>query len=406
MKIVIFFYIIIFSLTISSATSKEKQIAQEWSEIVRDGSNKKVFFHAWGGSKNINKYIQWVGIKIKQKYGTDLVHVKIKDTSQAVRKVLFEKIAKKNENGSIDLIWINGENFSTMLKNNLLLDKGWIFDLPNSKYINLEADSSLMYDFGIFNEGREMPWGLSQLVYFYDSKKIDNPPKNAQEINEYIHRNPGRFTFPQPPDFTGTSFLKQILTELTNNKKVLQQTFDKKKHSKTLDNLWEWLDDVTPFLWKNGKNYPKNYLALSQLLSDKEIDIGMSFNISFPSSEVLKGNLPKTIRSYVAKNGSLSNVHYLTIPYNGRNVSAAKLVINYMISPEAQLRKQDPKIWGDPTVFSFEKLDKSWRRKFFKISNHLSRVSNEDLNKKLSEPHPSWVKHIEENWIKRYGSIN
>ena len=210
MKIVIFFYIIIFSLTISLATSKEKQIAQEWSEIVSDGSNKKVFFHAWGGSKNINKYIQWVGIKIKQKYGTDLVHVKIKDTTQAVRKVLFEKIAKKNENGSIDLIWINGENFSTMLKNNLLLDKGWIFDLPNSKNINLEADSSLMYDFGIFNEGREMPWGLSQLVYFYDSKKIDNPPKNAQEINKYIHKNPGRFTFPQPPDFTGTSFLKQI----------------------------------------------------------------------------------------------------------------------------------------------------------------------------------------------------
>ena len=80
-----------------------------------------------------------------------------------------------------------------------------------------------MYDFGVYNEGREMPWGLSQLIYFYDSSKVLQPPKNIFELKNYILKNPGRFTFPQPPDFTGTSFLKQALSELTNKNFLLKE---------------------------------------------------------------------------------------------------------------------------------------------------------------------------------------
>ena len=65
--------------------------------------------------KNINNYINWVKAKVHEKYGIKLQHIKIKDTSDAVKKVLFEKIAKKNDNGSVDIIWINGENFLTNL---------------------------------------------------------------------------------------------------------------------------------------------------------------------------------------------------------------------------------------------------------------------------------------------------
>tara|TARA_B100000003_G_scaffold147466_1_gene132772 strand:- start:1971 stop:2090 length:120 start_codon:yes stop_codon:yes gene_type:complete len=33
-------------------------------------------------------------------------------------------------------------------------------------------------------------------------------------------------------------------------------------------------------------------------------------------------------------------------------------------------------------------------------------LSFQDLDKKIPEPHPSWVKVIEEGWIARYGTIN
>ena len=83
----------------------------------------------------------------------------------------------------------------------------------DSKFRNewLAKSSAYFYDFGVFNEGKEMPWGLSQLIFYYDSKNLFSPPSSAEELKYYIKRNPGRFTFPQPPDFVGTSFVKQIL---------------------------------------------------------------------------------------------------------------------------------------------------------------------------------------------------
>ena len=151
----IFYLLFLFFISqaqIAFGSSIEKN-NEKWRKIKSSGINKVVNFHAWGGSSNINKYIVWVGKKLKENYNIKLNHVKIQDTSQAVKKVLYDKIAKKNKDGSIDLIWINGENFSAMLKNGLLHKKNWIYDLPNAQNINLGKNSSLMYDFGIFNEG-------------------------------------------------------------------------------------------------------------------------------------------------------------------------------------------------------------------------------------------------------------
>ncbi len=399
------FYLFVFLPIIFSKITLAESINKNWSEVEKFGINKTVNFHAWGGSKNINSYISWAKKRVMKLYNIKLKHIKLKDTEQAVKKVLFEK-ASKIKNGSIDLIWINGENFSTMLENDLLAEKNWIFQLPNSKYINLSNNSSLMYDFGIWTEGREMPWGLSQLIFFYDSKKLDSPPKNVESLKSYILKNPGRISFPQPPDFTGTSFLKQILSELNTKKGALQEKFNFNKHNKIITLLWNWLDIVTPHLWKKGKNYPKNYLSQSQLLANDEIDLGMSFNISFPSSQVSKGNLPSTVRSYISQDGSLANTHYLTIPYNSVNKDAAKLVVNFLISPEAQIKKQDSRIWGDPSILSFESLEKKFQNEFNKLNKSLSDINQKDLEKKLPEPHPSWTKEIERGWINRYGSVN
>ena len=405
MKSFKFFFIFIFSFLLVSPVSSEPE-NDVWSKTVQLGMNKNVNFHAWGGSNNINSYLNWIGKKVKKKYGIRLNHVKIKDTAQAVKKVLYEKISGKNKDGSVDIIWINGENFASMLKSNLLYKKNWIHKLPNSKLMNLNKNSSLMYDFGVYTEGREMPWGLSQLIFFYDSGKLLKPPKNVSQLKIYILNNKGRITFPQPPDFVGTSFLKQILSELTLNKNVLQEKFNIEKHDLVLDKLWEWLEDVTPYLWKKGKHYPKNYLFMSQLLADDEIDISMAFNISFPSNEVIKGNLPKSTKSFIPEVGSLSNVHYLAIPFNSSNPSAAKLVINFMISLEAQLKKNKQSIWGDPTVLDYKMLEEKWKKKFDKLLKGSATISFKDLEKKLPEPHPSWVKEIEKNWIKKFGSIN
>ncbi len=400
---VIIFVLIFFS---HSALAKEQNKKIDWENIVNNSENETVKFHAWGGSSNINKYINWVKKKLKEKYKINLIHIKLKDTSDAVKKVLFEKIAKKQINGSVDILWVNGENFLTMKKNDLLIEKNWILDLPNSRFINLNKNSPFFYDFGIYNEGKEMPWGLSQLIYYYDSSHLKQIPKTASELKHFIKSNPGRFTFPQPPDFIGTSFLKQILLEVSSDTSQFYEKYNKKKHSHYLNELWDWFDEVTPFLWKSGKSYPSNYLSLAQIFSDEEIDLGITFNISFPKNEILKGNFKSTVKSFIPNIGSLANTHFLTIPFNSGSLSASKVVINYLISPEAQLKKQDPKVWGDPSVISISKLDNENKKKFKRLLEKSTDLTFLDLEKKLSEPHPSWVHVIEEEWIKKYGSNN
>ena len=90
----LFLFILLTSSIISSSFSKT-EYKNNWDQTVKSAQNKTVKFHAWGGSKNINNYINWVKEKVNERYGIKLKHIKIKDTSDAVKKVLFEKIAKK-----------------------------------------------------------------------------------------------------------------------------------------------------------------------------------------------------------------------------------------------------------------------------------------------------------------------
>ena len=379
---------------------------ESWKDVLKKASGQTIYFHAWGGAKNINSYIKWAAGEVKKKYNITVKHVKVSDTANVVAKVLSEKNVKKNNNGSVDLVWINGENFSLMKSNNLLLSEKWIFNLPNSKFLDFSNDPSLLNDFGIPTDGMEMPWGVSQLNFYYDTKYINSPPRSALELKNYIIKNKGRFTFPQPPDFVGTSFLKQILIELISDKNLLKLKYVNQRHEKELDTLWQWLDEVTPHLWRRGKNYPSNYSAITELVAEREIDLGMAFNIAHASNSISEGKLSNSVRSYIHDKGTLANVHFVAIPYNSSNKAASKVFANFLISPEAQIKKQNKDFWGDPSVISINKLSQKWKNKFSTLPRGLATLTNEDLRMKLEEPHPSWVKVIEDKWIKKYGSSN
>ena len=398
-KLILYCNLILYSSIACSSDS-----LSTWEDTILKSSGQTIFFHAWGGDKNINSYIKWAADEVNEKYNINVKHVKVSDTSNVVARILSEKNASKHSNGAVDLVWINGENFSRMKQSKLLLGENWIFEIPNSNYLDFKNNPSLLNDFGINTEGMEMPWGLSQLTFYYDSKFLKTPPKSSMKLKQYILNNKGRFTFPQPPDFVGTSFLKQILIELISDRDLLKSQYTPKIHEKELEPLWIWLDEVTPNLWRKGRNYPSNYLALTELVAEREIDIGMAFNISHASNAISEGRLPKTVRSYIHEKGSLANVHFLTIPYNSSKKEAAKIFVNFLISPDAQLRKQNNKFWGDPSVLSMDKLDIGWKKKFYETSKGIATLSNDELKMKFQEPHPSWVKVLEEGWIRRYGS--
>ena len=378
--------------------------ADDFANLQKLAKGQTVFFNAWGGDAKINSYISWAGKILSERHDIELTHVKLTDTTSAVSRILAEKVAGRTSGGSVDLLWVNGENFAAMKKAGLLQNQPWVQSLPNWRYTDSEALPAILSDFAEPTNGKESPWGRAQLVFSFDHARIKTPPRSAQELSEYIAKNPGRFTFPQPPDFIGMSFLKQILIELSNGAPALYKPVNESDFASVTEPLWRWLDKAKPNLWRAVNAYPANYPVLRQLLGDGEIDIAIAFNPADASAAIARGELPSTVRTYVHDIGTLANVHFLAIPFNAASPAAAKLVANFMLSPEAQVRKADTSVWGDPTVLSMSKLSDAQRLAFTKLPRGIATLSDEELSRTLAEPHPSWVPRLEKAWIKRYAS--
>jgi putative thiamine transport system substrate-binding protein len=380
----------------------------DWQSVVDAAKGQTVYFNAWGGSENINAYLEWAGERLKDEYGVTVVHVKLDDTASAVAKVLAEKTAGKDEGGSVDLIWINGENFASMKRQDLLLSPDWTTKLPNWTYVDYENKPTILTDFTIPTDGLESPWGGAKLVFFYDSARAEKGslPDSAEALLKWAEDNPGRFSYPQPPDFVGSSFLKQVLIEVIDDKAKLQQPVNEATFDTDVAPLFAYLDKLNPLLWRSGKAFPQNYPDMKQKLADGELDIVFAFNPSEASAGIAAGELPDTVRSFTFSGGTLGNTHFVAIPYNANAKAGALMLANFLISPEAQARKQDPAIWGDPTVLSMDKLDAADREKFESLDLGIATLRPDELGPALDEPHPSWMEHIEGEWLKRYGAAN
>ena len=373
-----------------------------WDEIVATAKGQTVYWNAWGGDERINAYIAWVGDRVWDDYGISLRHVKLADTADAVSRVLAERAAGKAEGGSVDLIWINGENFATM-KDNSLLYGPFTTALPNFQLVDFDNKPSTLVDFTVAAEGLEAPWGMAKLNFIHDSARVQDTPGSIPALLDWAKANPGRFTYPTPPDFLGTTFLKQVLIELAPDAAFLQQpVVDDSQVEQVARPLWEFLDALHPHLWRGGKTFPASGPAQRQLLDDGEVDITLSFYPSEASSAIANGLLPETARTFVLDRGTIGNTHFVAIPFNANAAEGAMVVANFLMGAEAQAQKQNPEVWGDDTVLAMAKLDDADRKLFAALPRGVATLAPEKLGPTLLEPHPSWMTRIEAEWQRRY----
>jgi len=398
---------IIAGLTASFGHASDLDVS-EWTKIEKAAAGQTVYFNAWGGSENINAYLDWVGEEMQARHGVTVTQVKLEDTASAVSKVIAEKAAGRDEGGSVDLIWINGENFASMKQQNLLLSPGWASALPNWKYVDVENQPTILSDFTEPTEGLESPWGGAKMVFFYDGARTDQSglPDNTAQLLDWAKRNPGRFSYPAPPDFIGSSFLKQVLSEVIDDRAKLLKPIDEASFERDVEPLFAYLDALHAVAWRSGKTFPQNYPDMKQKLADGELDIIFAFNPAEASAAIASGELPDTVRSFTFSGGTLGNTHFVAIPYNASAKEGALLVANFLISPEAQLRKQDPKYWGDPTVLSVVKLPDADRAAFQGLDLGVATLKPDKIGPILVEPHASWMERIETEWRRRYASGN
>lgn len=359
---------------------------------------KDVNIYMWGGSNEINKFMDDVVVpKIKKDKGIDVNRVPIVDIKDVVNKLVIEKQAGK-KNGVVDILWVNGENFKT-LKDADVLEESILEKVNNRKYLKA---STTKKDFGEEINGMEVPFGEAQFNFIYNTKAGDVPFQNFDGLKEYVKKNPGRFTYPNVTNFTGSAFVRNMVIDRLGYENIEKMTSDELKEQ--LNSVWDELNEIKPYLWREGKTYPESEGKVDLLYSTGEIDIAMGYTINKVNSKIESGSFPETSKSFLLEKGTLFNNHYLAIPKNSTNKEKAIEVIDVLISPEVQLLKQEPKNWGDFTVLDMESLSKEERDKFLALSESDKIPPLKELEKKrVLELSAEKSRIIEEGWTEKVG---
>ncbi|MGQ0540235.1 MAG: ABC transporter substrate-binding protein, partial [Blastocatellia bacterium] len=307
----------------------------EWPEIERKARNTTVNFAMWSGDENRNRFFKTeVAEKLKERYSVTLNVVPLGDTVDAINKLLTEKQAGKTTAGSIDVLWINGENFRTAKQGDLLWGS---FSGRLPSFGLYEADAGIT-DFGTPVEGLEAPWQRSQFVFAYDSGRLSDTPRSIENLKEWIRANPGKFTYPAPPDFTGSAFLRHILFHFGGGAKNFGK-FDEQLYVSASSKTFEFLNEIKPYMWRRGENYPNSPSELNRLFANREIEFTFAYGAAFASEAINRGEFPASVRTFVLDEGTIKNYSFLTIPFNSSNPAGSLVVINYLMSHEFQLRQ-------------------------------------------------------------------
>ncbi|WP_144185853.1 ABC transporter substrate-binding protein [Elioraea rosea] len=383
-----------------AATPANPLLRAPWAEVLAAARGQTVFWNAWGGDDRTNGFIAWANDRVSERFGFRITHVRLRDTSEAVARVVAEKAAGRNEGGSVDLIWINGPNFLAMKESGLLFGP-FLDRLPNAGLIDREGKPATVTDFTVPVDGLAAPWRMAQIVYVYDSDTVRAPPRSIPAMLDWAKANPGRLAHPTVRNFLGATFLKQALFELAPDAEVLAGPATDANFGPTTGPLWAWYEALRPHLWRQGRQFPENGPAQRTLMNDGEIDIMISFNPSEASTAIANGQLPPSVRSYVLERGTIGNASFVAIPYNAAHAAAAMVLADFLLSPEAQAHGQDPRVMGNFTVLALERLAPEDRARFERLPRGAATLTNAELGRPLPEPHPSWMTRIVAEWERR-----
>ena len=100
--------------------------ADGWAAVVEAARGQTLDWYMYNGDEAVNAVVEgYVAPRLSAEYGVTLQVVPVADTADAVNKVLAERQAGRAGSGTVDAIWINGENFATGKQAGL-----WLCDYP------------------------------------------------------------------------------------------------------------------------------------------------------------------------------------------------------------------------------------------------------------------------------------
>lgn len=369
----------------------------DWATVLEEARSQQVDWYMYGGDETLNGFVSGFLTDRLAERGVTLNQVRITDTVDAVNKVLAEKQAGRDEGGSVDLVWVNGENFATGQQAGLW-HCGYDRDLPNARYVDVD-DPGVTHDFGVPVEGCESVWQQADSALVYDSAALD--PREVESVSSlfaWAERNPGRFTYPAPPDFTGSMAVRTFLYDTVGGPEALGgTTVDEAAYAEASDTLWERLNDVAPALWRGGRTYPSSQSDVERLYGSGEIHAYLTYGPGAVGDLVERGVFPSSTRETVLSIGNIANNSFVAIPYNAGDRAGAMVLADELLDPETQLELF--RTAGVYPAIDLDRLSAADRRRFDAVDLGPSVLPLAELTANTRpELAAAYVTRIEADW--------
>lgn len=372
----------------------------DWDAVLAEAQGQTVDLWMWGGDEQGNAYIDDLLAPAVAARGVTLNRVPIADTGEALNRVLTELQAGRADDGAVDLVWVNGDNFRTGIEADAWLCD-WTSMLPSMANVSA-TDPLLTEDFGTPVDGCEAPWSKAQFTFAYNSDVVTDPPASIAELLAWAREHPGRFTYPAPPDFTGSAFVRHALYSVSGGHENVPAEYSPAAFAELTPDLYDALDNVAPFLWRGGETYPADSEQLNQLYADGQVDFTMTYGPATLTELVAQGTYPPGTKVLQIDEGTLGNASVLGIPANAGDRAGAMVVADTALTVSQQVTKADPSTWGQFTVLDYDALTEHERGDFAALPESPVvppfDVLSQNANPELAA---AWVPALDEGWRTR-----
>lgn len=380
----------------AEAGASSEQSYESWDEVVAAAEGQTVKLWMYGGDEQGNAYVNDVLVPAAAEQGVTLEQVPIADTPDALNRILSEVQAGETD-GEVDLVWVNGNNFGTG-KEAGAWECGWTDLLPNMALTD-PADPLLLDDFGTPVDGCEAPWHKAQFTFVYNSDTVTDVPSTLDELLDWARANPGRFTYPAPPDFTGSVFVREVLYSVSGGYENVPLAYSEEAFEELTPALYDELTDLAPSLWRGGETYPQNSNELNELFANGEVDVTMTYGPATLTELVADGTYPAGTQVLTLDEGTVGNASFLGLAWTSGSKAGAMVVANLALSVEQQVAKAEPDVWGQFTVLDLDQLSDEERALFEALPTSpvvpSYDVLSENANPELAA---AWVTPIDEAW--------
>ena len=362
-----------------------------------------VYWNAWGGDERTNSFIAWVGDEVQRalrrrvEAGEAYRHRR----SGGARRRREERRTRRRRLGRHDLDQRaefpldEGEGSALRAVRRQAAQRAFTSTRPtNPRTSPISPFPSTAWN---------RPGGSRNSSSSTIPRACPRRRARSMHLARWIKAHPGRFTHPDPKDFMGASFLKQVLVDLAPHPERLAAPASDADFAAETAPLWAWYDALRPSFWRHGEQFPADGPAQMPVVErrrgrfracrsipprrpPRSKRAGCRRACGSPPWRAARSATPASSRSPIIRRTRRARWSW--------RISC--------IDPATQAHAQDIHALGAFTVLDLSKLSPAQQKLFADLPSNPALPTSAELGKVLLEPHPSWMTRITAEWRKRY----